>query len=227
MKVLVIEDDPEIVEAVALCFRLRWPGVELASSAEGRRGIDLAETECPDVVILDIGLPDIDGFEVLRQIRLFSDVPIIILTVKGEEIDKVRGLELGADDYVTKPFGHMELLARVKVAMKRTQSFSVKDEPDFISGNLAVNFTTREVYLGDELVKLTPTEYKILHFLIRNQGRVISQRRLMQLVWGEDYMENTDYLRTYIRRLRKKLGDAPPQQLLTERGLGYRFVSPS
>ena len=168
------------------------------------------------------------SFEVLRQIRFFSSVPTIIETVEDQEVDRIRGLELGADDYITKPFSYMELLARVKAVLRRSQMVEFEGgEADFVSGNLTINFATREVRLGDEVVKLTPTEYKLLHLLVRNKGQVVTQRKLMQQVWGEDYIEDTNYLRAYIRRLRDKLQDSPPQMILTEHGLGYRFVSSS
>ncbi len=226
MKILIIEDDPSILEAIAVCFRLSWLGVELVSTTSGEKGIELAESESPNVIILDIGLPDTSGFEVLEQIRLFSDVPVIILTVRGEEMDKVRGLELGADDYITKPFNHMELLARIKTVLKRTQMSELKSsQPKFVSGKLVIDFEARTVSTNGEVVKLTPTEYKILYLLVRNVGRVVTHRKLMYEIWGEDYIENTDRLRTYIRRLRDKLKDSPPRILLTEHGLGYKLLS--
>jgi len=207
---------------------MRWPDSIIISVSQGEKGIELVETESPDVVLLDIGLPDMDGFEVLRQIRFFSSVPIIIETVEDQEVDRIRGLELGADDYITKPFSYMELLARVKAVLRRSQMAEFKgDKSNFVSGNLVINFATREVRLGDEVIKLTPTEYRLLYLLVRNKGQVITQRKLMQQVWGEDYIENTDYLRAYIRRLRDKLRDTPPKMILTEHGLGYRFVNRS
>lgn len=216
------------MQVISTCFEMRWPDSIIVSVSQGKKGIELVETESPDVVLLDIGLPDMDGFEVLRQIRFFSSVPTIIETVEDEEVDRIRGLELGADDYITKPFSYMELLARVKAVLRRSQMVEFKGgETNFVSGNLAINFAAREVRLGDEVVKLTPTEYKLLHLLVRNKGQVVTQRKLMQQVWGEDYIENTDYLRAYIRRLRDKLRDNPPQMILTEHGLGYRFVNRS
>jgi DNA-binding response OmpR family regulator len=153
-------------------------------------------------------------------------VPIIIETVEDREADRVRGLELGADDYITKPFSYMELLARVKAVLRRSQMVEFKSgEANFVSGNLVINFATREIRLGGKVVKLTPIEYKILYILVRNKGQVVTQRKLMQQVWGEDYIENTDYLRAYIRRLRDKLQDDPPRMILTEHGVGYRFVN--
>ncbi len=214
------------MQVISTCFEMRWPDSIIVSVSQGRKGIELVETESPDVVLLDIGLPDMDGFEVLRQIRFFSDVPIIIETVEDREADRVRGLELGADDYITKPFSYMELLARVKAVLRRSQMVEFKGgEANFVSVNLVINFATREVHLGNEVVKLTPIEYKLLHLLVRNKGQVVTQRKLMQQVWGEDYIENTDYLRAYIRRLRDKLQDDPPRMILTEHGVGYRFVN--
>lgn len=228
MKVLIVEDDQEIVETVSLAFQMRWPEAKLVSTHLGEKGIELVESENPDVVMLDLGLVDISGFEVLKRIRLFSSVPVLIVTVRAEEADIVRGLEAGADDYIVKPFSYMELLARVKAVLRRSEMpESYTDEDNFVSGDLEINFATREVRRGGEVLKLTPTEHKLLYLLVRNKGRVVTHRRLMQQVWGEDYIEDTNYLRTYIRRLRDKLQDDPPQIILTEHGLGYRFVGPS
>ena len=216
------------MQAISTCFEMRWPDSIILTASEGMKGIELVETESPDVVLLDIGLPDMNGFEVLRQIRFFSDVPIIIETVEEQEPERVRGLELGADDYIIKPFSYIELLARVNAVVRRSQTLDFKDNmPDFVSSNLTIDFATREVRLEGKLVRLTPTEYKLLYLLVRNSGQVITQKRLMQQVWGEDYIENTDYLRAYIRRLRDKLQDDPPQMILTEHGIGYKFVSRS
>ena len=216
------------MQVISTCFEMLWPDSIIVSVSQGKKGIELVETESPDLVLLDIGLPDMDGFEVLRRIRFFSSVPTIIETVEDQEVDCIRGLELGADDYITKPFSYMELLARVKAVLRRSQLVEFKGgEANFVSGNLTINFTTREVRLGDEVIKLTPTEYRLLYLLVRNKGQVVTQRKLMQQVWGEDYIENTDYLRAYIRRLRDKLQDNPPQMILTEHGLGYRFVNRS
>ena len=214
------------MQAISTCFEMRWPDSVIISTGEGNKGVELVETESPDVVLLDIGLPDIDGFAVLHQIRFFSDVPIIIETVEEQEVERVRGLEMGADDYIAKPFSYMELLARVKAVLRRSQVFGfTESETRFVSGDLTIDFATREVRLRDEVVRFTPTEYKILHILVRNRGQVVTQRKLMLEVWGEDYIESTDYLRGYIRRLRDKLRDDPPRMILTEHGLGYRFVS--
>lgn len=229
MKVLIIEDAPEIVESISLCFELRWPGVSVVSTAEGSKGVTMAETESPDVIILDLGLPDMDGFEVLKEVRAFSNMPIIIVTVRSDEMDRVRGLELGADDYITKPFSHMELLARIKAVLRRTIMPELKDaEKSFYSPKLTIDFTTRAVTANKQLVKLTTTEYSLLHYLVLNEGAVLTHRALLGKVWGEEYVDSPEYLKVYIQRLRNKLEEDPsnPQLLISERGVGYKFVRP-
>lgn len=228
MKVLVIEDDPEIIESVGLCFELRWPGATVVSASAGEKGLELAETELPDVIIQDLGLPDMDGLEVLRKIRNFSNVPVIILTVRGEEIDKVKGLEMGADDYVVKPFAPAEFLARIKAVMRRSQMSEPKTgEKPFVRGKLKIDFGTREVSIGDRLIKLTPSEYNLLCELARNEGKVLSNQMLLERVWGPEYTAETEYIKVYIQRLRDKLEEEPgnPKMLISERGIGYKFVS--
>ena len=230
MKVLVIEDDPGIIEVVSLCFQLRWSGTSLLSAATGARGVDLVETESPDVVILDIGLPDIDGYQVLHDIRRFSDVPVIMLTVRGEDTHVAKGLEMGADDYIIKPFSHIELIARVQAVLRRTQGVSVTDEErPFTSGKLSVDFASNEVALDGKPVKLTSTERKLLHYLIRNEGRILSHESLLAKVWGDNYIDARDLLRVHIQHLRQKLGDKTesPSIIVTEHGMGYKFVRPA
>jgi DNA-binding response OmpR family regulator len=230
LKVLIIEDAPDIVETFYLCFDLRWPEAKLISTAEGNKGLALAEIESPDIIILDLGLPDMDGLEVLKGIRSFSNVPIIIVTVRGDEIDKVRGLELGADDYITKPFSHMELLARVQAVLRRTRLAEFKtEEKPFRSPGLDIDFASRTVTAGGRKVSLTPTEYQLLHYLVLNEGNVLTHRALLEEVWGEEYTDAPEYLKVYIQRLRNKLEKDPsnPQLLLSERGVGYKFVRPS
>ncbi|MCX6012861.1 MAG: response regulator transcription factor, partial [Chloroflexi bacterium] len=195
MKLLVVEDDPEIVEAISLCFELQWPEVNILSTPSGESGVYLAGSESPDIIILDLGLPDMSGFEVLRQVRLITDIPVIILTVKGDELDKIKGLGLGADDYVTKPFKRMELLARVKAVLRRTQIPKVKgDEQPFVSGVLKVDFNTREVTLDGVIIRLTPIEYNLLTYMVRHEGKMLTNRFLFEKVWGEEYVDATDYL---------------------------------
>ena len=230
MKVLVIEDDPGIIEVVSLCFQLRWSGTTVISAANGREGVTLVETESPDVVILDIGLPDIDGYQVLKEIRRFSDVPVIMLTVRGEDTDVAKGLELGADDYITKPFSHIELIARVQAVLRRAQGLAVSDEErPFTSGRLSVDFSRNEVTLGGHPVKLTSTERKLLYYLIRNEGRILSHESLLAKVWGDTYVDARDLLRVHIQHLRQKLEDnaESPNIIVTEHGIGYKFIRPT
>jgi DNA-binding response OmpR family regulator len=230
MKVLVIEDDPGIIEVVSLCFQLRWSGTSVISANNGSKGVSLVETESPDVVILDIGLPDMDGYQVLREIRRFSEVPVLMLTVRGEDTDIAKGLELGADDYITKPFSHIELIARVQAVLRRAQGLSVtNEERPFTGGKLAVDFARNEVSLDGKPIKLTSTERKLLYHLIRNEGRILSHESLLSKVWGDTYVDARDLLRVHIQHLRQKLGDdaESPAIIVTEHGIGYKFIRPS
>jgi DNA-binding response OmpR family regulator len=230
MKVLVIEDDPGIIEVVSLCFQLRWTGTTVISASSGRKGVELVETESPDVVILDIGLPDIDGYQVLKEVRHFSEVPVLMLTVRGEDTDIAKGLELGADDYITKPFSHIELIARVQAVLRRAQGLTVTDEEHpFVSGKLSVDFGRNEVLLGGQTIKLTSTERKLLYHLIRNEGRILSHESLLAKVWGDNYVDARDLLRVHIQHLRQKLEDnaETPNIIVTEHGIGYKFIRPS
>jgi two-component system, OmpR family, response regulator VicR len=230
MKVLVIEDDPGIIEVVSLCFQLRWTGTTVVSASSGHKGVELVEAESPDVVILDIGLPDIDGYQVLKEIRRFSDVPVLMLTVRGEDTDIAKGLELGADDYITKPFSHIELIARVQAVLRRAQGMAVTDEErPFVAGKLSVDFGRNEVLLSGHPIKLTSTERKLLYHLIRNEGRILSHESLLAKVWGDNYVDARDLLRVHIQHLRQKLEDNAenPVIIVTEHGIGYKFIRPT
>ena len=228
MRILVVDDEPDVIESVLLGFALQWREIDVVGAINGESALDSIEANRPDIVLLDIGLPDIDGFEVLRQIRAFSDVPVVMLTAHDDSMDKVKGLELGADDYVTKPFNHLELMARVKAVLRRLDMPApVSRAPSFRSGDLEVDFARQEARLKGERIELTPTEYKLLYHLIRNAGHILQHGTLLAKVWGREYVDEVDYIRVYIRRLREKLGDNPenPQYIRTERGLGYRFVA--
>jgi DNA-binding response OmpR family regulator len=230
MKVLVIEDDPGIIEVVSLCFQLRWSGTSVISAESGSQGLELVETESPDVVILDIGLPDMDGYSVLKEVRRFSDVPVLMLTVRGEDTDVAKGLEMGADDYITKPFSHIELIARVQAVLRRSQGLAVTDEErPFSSGKLSVDFSRNEVLLDGEPIKLTSTERKLLYHLIRNEGRILSHESLLTKVWGDTYVDARDLLRVHIQHLRQKIEDntEAPNIIVTEHGIGYKFIRPA
>jgi two-component system KDP operon response regulator KdpE len=229
MRILVVDDEPDVVESVRLGFTLQWREVEVLGAGTGEAALDIVERQAPDIVLLDIGLPDKDGFAVLRELRAFSDVPVVMLTARDDAMDKVKGLELGADDYVTKPFNHLELMARVKAVLRRLDMPAPASRaPSFVSGELEVDFAKQEVRLRGDRVELTPTEYKLLYHLVRNAGHVLQHGTLLAKVWGREYIDEVDYIRVYIRRLREKLGDDPehPRYIQTERRLGYRFLAP-
>jgi two-component system KDP operon response regulator KdpE len=225
MKVLVIEDDKEIVDAISLAFQIRWPEANVVSTRLGQKGIELVESEQPDIVILDLGLPDITGFEVLRQIRRFSSVPTIILTVRAEEADVVKGLEWGADDYITKPFRQLELLARVRSMIRRHKP---SEESMLAYGPLRLDSNTGQLFMGSKEIALTVTENHILGHLINNAGRIVTHSNLAEAVWGDDYPGATDSLKVHIRRLREKIEANPgkPRIILTKTGVGYFLGKP-
>jgi len=226
----MIEDNPDIVESVSLVLKLRWPEAYLVGAAEGGQGLAMARSETPDLIILDLGLPDMDGFEVLENIRSFTEKPIVILTARTGEMDKLKGLEMGADDYITKPFSHTELLARMRAVLRRTERFKFDSGiKPFVTRYLAVDFTNRTVTRDGQPVKLTPTEYNLLTYLVMNDGSVLTHRALLEKVWGEQYIDATDYLKVYVQRLRNKLERDPanPEMFLTERGIGYKFIRPA
>lgn len=225
MRVLVVDEEPDVIKLVAMSFRLQQPGCEVVGAPDGPQALEAIEHQRPDVVLLDIGLPEMSGFEVLKEIRLFSDVPVIMLTVRDDELSKVQGLELGADDYVTKPFSHLELLARVRAVLRRAQALPLVHEQPFASGDIEVDFVRRELKVRGEPVPLTGTEYRLLYHLVRNAGQVMTHESLLAHVWGREYTDEISYLKSYINRLRNKLERDPhhPEYILTEYGLGYWF----
>ena len=227
MKVLIVDDEPDVREVVNLCFGLRWPEAEVVSAASGEECLQVIETQAPDLVLLDIVLPGMDGFQVCQEIRRFSDVPIVMLSARDSEVDKVRGLEMGADDYITKPFSHLELLARARAVLRRYQNQLPAVGEVFASGDLRIDYASREVTVRGRPVKLTPTEYSLLFHLTRNVGRVLPHHTLLAKVWGREYTEEIDYLKVYIRRLRQKLEGDPEAigRIVSERGVGYKFVA--
>lgn len=228
MKILVVDDDEQILEALTVGFQLQWQDATVIPASDGEAGLRAFYEHEPDVVVLDVAMPGRSGFEVLREIRRISDVPVIMLTARGEELDQVRGLELGADDYVVKPVLHLALLARIKAVLRRAEMPPpLQALPDFEAGALAINFQNHQVSLHGEPVKLTPVEYHLLYHLVRNAGRVMTHQALLDHVWGEDYGATTDHLKVYISRLRAKIEPKSATRYIeTERGLGYRFVRP-
>jgi two-component system response regulator VicR len=226
VKILIIEDDKAIVEAISLTLQLSWSDTKLISTHLGEKGIELVESENPDVVILDLGLPDISGFEVLKQIRLFSTVPILVLTVRSDEADIVRGLESGADDYVIKPFRQLELLSRIKLVTRR-QDRSLKEKP-LVCGQLHFDPSNWQLFYGEREINITRTEASIIRHLMENVGKVVTHSDLAEAVWGTDYPDAAGSLKVHIRRLRVKVEEDPghPRIILTKSGIGYSLAKP-
>ena len=223
-RILVVDDELAIVKL--LRANLEANGFETIAAMDGAEALQTIERELPDLVVLDIMLPKIDGFEVCRRIREWSQIPIIMLSALGDEEDKVKCLELGADDYITKPFGINELIARVRSVFRRTGAgATITAKPSFISGDLQVNFVERRVTVAGNEVRLTPTEYSLLQELVLNEGKVLTHTHLLHRVWGPEYGQESEYLRVFIGRLRAKLEPEPakPRYISTVPGVGYRF----
>jgi two-component system KDP operon response regulator KdpE len=220
-RVLVVDDETQIRRTVGINLQAHGFDVDLAGT--GEEALDLATRQRPDVVVVDLGLPGISGIEVIETIRCWSYVPIIVLSVRDAEADKVAALDAGADDYVTKPFGMDEFLARVRSALRRTAPTG--EEPVLQIGELTIDFAAKLVTHNGERVRLTPTEWHIIDVLVRNHGKLVSQHQLLEEVWGPNYRKENHYLREYIARLRRKLEPEPsrPRHLITEPGVGYRF----
>lgn len=223
MKILIIEDDPNILELVELTFELGWPDVKLIKAATGEQGMNALEIEPPDAVILDIGLPDTNGFEIIKAIRLFSDVPILMLTVRVDERDIVKALTLGADDYLAKPFRQMELLARIKAITRRNHQGDLDLKVSY--GLWRFGKTLTELYRGQQLFHLTPIQGQIMQTLIKQAGRFVSAEILAVKVWGELHAATADDLRVHIHHIRKKLDPADSKLIVNKPGQGY-MLSP-
>ena len=222
-KILIIDDEPDVTRAVRLTITLQEPSWQVVEVHSGEQGLLRVDSESPDLVLLDLMMPDMSGYDVLEQIRAFSRVPVIILTVRDDELDKVRGLELGADDYIVKPFGHLELMARIRSVLRRVEGVTGQPEPPFVSGGLRVDFARHWVTLDGEEIELTGTEYRLLEILARNAGQIVPTDTLLVRVWDDYARGNTDYLKVYVHRLRRKFKDDPahPRYLHTARGVGY------
>jgi DNA-binding response OmpR family regulator len=223
-RILVVDDEERMVRFIRM--NLEQDGYQVVEAHNGKQAIDKLR-DTPDLVLLDVMMPDIDGFEVLEMIRQVSSVPVIMLTAKGEEDDRVRGLELGADDYITKPFSPRELVSRAKAVLRRTEGATGSMHGLIeVDDRLRIDFDRREIWLEGKLVKLRPTEYRLLYHLVQNAGWVVSHDQLLQKVWGYEYRDEPHYVRLYINYLRQKLEKDPsdPKYILTERGVGYRFV---
>jgi two-component system KDP operon response regulator KdpE len=222
--ILVIDDEPQILRALRTILSAK--GFRVSTAARGEEGLALAAAQTPDVIILDLSLPDLDGIEVCRRLREWSQTPIIVLSVRDTERDKVAALDRGADDYLTKPFGIEELLARVRVALRHSVLLQGGKETVIRSGSLVIDLANHTITRDGTEIKLTATEYKLLAYLAANAGRVLTHQAILSHVWGPADADHTEYLRVYLRQIRKKVETDPerPEVLITEPGIGYRFV---
>jgi len=223
--ILVVDDEPRMRKFMRMNLELE--GFHVAEAANGLEALEKVREDLPDLVVLDVMMPEMDGFEALEHIREISSAPVIMLTVKADEGDKVRGLELGADDYVTKPFSPRELMSRIRAVLRRVEvPTPTQGELVRVDDYLQIDFNRREVIVGGERIKLRPTEYRLLYHLVNNAGWTLTHETLLSKVWGQAYRDETHYLRLYIAYLRQKIepDSSNPRYILTERGLGYRFV---
>ncbi len=228
LKLLIAEDDPDMAHVVAFAARMTWPGCRVTIAANGREALAAFAEEQPDLVVLDVAMPPPDGFEVCRRIRETSRVPILMLTARDGTLDKVRALDLGADDYLTKPFEPLELLARLRALLRRRRGMADPADPTLAVGDVWLDTTTREARVRGEPVRLTTAEFRLLEALVRQAGVVVPGTVLLRQLWGEGYAGEADSLKVFVRRLRQKLGDdaARPRYIQTEWGVGYRFIAP-
>jgi two-component system KDP operon response regulator KdpE len=229
VKLLLVDDDAQLLDALVVGFQLQWSDALVLTASDGEQGLAAFFEHVPDVVVLDVAMPHMSGYEVLRQIRRVSDVPVLMLTARGSETDRIVGLEMGADDYLTKPFNPRELLARIKAVLRRAAlPPPVDTQPDFVAGDLAVHFQNQAVTLAGEPVRLTPVEYRLLYHLVRNAGRLLPHQALLDRVWGVGEGASAHHLKVFVSRLRSKLErPGSPPLIVTERGIGYRFVRPT
>ena len=228
LSILLVDDDSQLIRLVRA--NLEPVGYRVLVAMDARSALEIVDREMPDLMVLDIMLPEIDGYELCRRIREFSDIPIIMLTAKVEDTDKVTGLKLGADDYMTKPFNVQELLARIEAVLRRTRATDEITGPrTFTAGDISVDFVQRRVTVRGQEVALTLTEYKLLSQLVSNAGRVMLHGELLTRVWGPGYQDELEYLRAYIRHLRQKIEENPhqPKYILSKPGMGYIFASPA
>lgn len=228
MKILVVDDDPDIRETIRITFNLRWPEAEILEAVDGESGLQKSREDSPTLVILDLMLPGIDGIEVCRRLRQFSNVPVLMLTAKGREVDKVKGLELGADDYLTKPFSFVELLARVRALLRRANGGAATGEQrqPYERGGLKIDFEARKIYSSSLEVDLTQKETDILHLLVRRAGQVVEHKVILSRAWGPEYTGELHYLKPYIHHLRRKLQSIGGQRLaiINVPREGYKFI---
>ena len=223
--ILVVDDEERMLRFIRL--NLEHDGFQVVQATRGMQALEVLREDMPDLILLDVMMPDIDGFEVLRLIREAHSIPVIMLTAKGEEDDRVHGLELGADDYITKPFSPRELVSRVRAVLRRTEASGLASKDIIqVDDRLKLDFGKREIWVENKLVQLRPTEYRLLYHLVQNAGWVMTYDQLLTKVWGYEYRDEPHYVRLYVNYLRQKLEFDPanPKYILTERGVGYRFV---
>jgi len=225
-RILVVDDEPRMIGFIRMNLELE--GFQVLEASNGLEALEIVRTSLPDLVILDVMMPELDGFETLRILREFSSIPVILLTAKGEEDDRVYGLELGADDYITKPFSPRELSSRVRAVLRRVETPTSAPEKAIlkIDDRLSIDFNRREVIVAGERIKLRPTEYRLLYHLVENAGWTVPHEQLLAKVWGYEYRDEAHYVRLYVNYLREKIEEDPsnPRYILTERGVGYRFM---
>ena len=224
-KILLVDDEPRLLDSVRMNLELE--GFEVFEAHDGQEALDRIRKVIPDLVVMDVMMPRMDGFETLEELRRFSSVPVIMLTVKADDADMVAGLERGADDYVPKPFSQQVLLSRIRAVLRRAEaSASTSTSEIMVDDNLRMDFDRHEVFVRGQLVQLRPTEFRLLYQLATNPGRVLSHETLLSRVWGPEYRDASHYVRLYINYLRQKIEDDPanPRYILTERGVGYKFV---
>jgi DNA-binding response OmpR family regulator len=228
LKLLIADDAADLAEVIVFGARMTWPDCQVTIASDGVEALHAFAANPPDLVVLDVAMPAPDGFEVCRRIRTTSRVPILMLTVRDATLDKVRALDLGADDYLTKPFDHLELLARLRALVRRANGASAANTLD-VGAGLTIDTATRTVRVDGALIQLTSTEYRLLEALVQHAGMVVTHHALLEHVWGPEYVYDTHYLKVFVRRLRQKLGDNAehPHYIQTEWGIGYRFLAPS
>jgi DNA-binding response OmpR family regulator len=222
--ILVVDDEPRMVQSIQMLLEIE--GFQVISASNGYQAVEKVVRETPDLVILDVMMPEMDGMTALKKIREISEVPVIFLSVKGEEFDRVRGLDLGADDYMTKPYSPRELVSRIKAVLRRTESKGLSRQAEIIvDDDLRINFNQRKVIVRGKEVILRPTEYRLLYHLVTNPGKLLTHEMLLSRVWGPEYLDEDQYVRLYIGYLRQKIEEDSknPKYILSERGLGYRF----
>jgi len=221
--VLVVDDESRMVEFIAMNLELE--GFRVVRAANGSEALEKASKEHPDLVLLDIMMPEMDGFETLEELRETTSVPVIFLTAKSEEVDRIKGLDLGADDYIAKPFSPRELVSRIRAVLRRTEPAAMTNSEIVVDNELRVNFDQRKVIVRGQEVRLRPTEYRLLYQLVTNAGKLLTHEVLLSRVWGAEYRDEDQYVRLYITYLRQKIEKDPknPRYILSERGLGYRF----